>query len=224
MSGSEGAGETEDGEGAEDPTPGAAQDVRADAMGQARRAVEDHAARLDVQAVRTSRLLDDLKDAADALDQRLDEWPDPPGPTEELRATLRSEIARLEGRLEDLLGEASPNLLALLGPNLAGRMLAEAGDLEALARLAVTQVQVLGAKRAVLRAKRGAKPPKHGLLFLHPVVGGAPRGERGRRAKDLAALVTLAARADAYTGRDLRDELRARMEDLGGDGDGGGSR
>lgn len=137
----------------------------------------------------------------------------PPGPPERTRDLLegvRAEVAHLEERLEATLQEAAPNLLRLLGPNLAGALLSEAGTLDDLARMAATKVQVLGAKRAVLRAKAGGKPPKHGVLFLHPEVAEAEPADRGKAAKDLAARAVLAARADAFTGRDLEGIVERR--------------
>lgn len=187
---------------------------RDEALEAARDAVEAHEARPDVRAVRRIRLIDDLQETADRLDQHLREWPDPPGPTRKLRGRIRSEIDRLETALEEELSGAAPNLCHVLGANLAARLIAEAGTLEDLARLASSTVQVLGAKQAVLRAKQGADPPKHGVLFLHPEVASAPPEERGGKAKALAGLVSLAARADAWTGRDLADELNRRLADL----------
>lgn len=180
---------------------------RNDALEAARRGVEAHQARADREAIRTIRLVEDLKDAADDLDQRLEEWPDPPASSGKLRDRIRSEIGKLEARLDDLVQEIAPNLHHLLGPNLAALLMAEAGGLADLARRASTTVQVLGARRAVLRARKGAKPPKHGVIFLHPKVAEAPRDRRGDNAKQLARLVVLAARADALTGRDVRDEI-----------------
>lgn len=190
------------------------EDRRREALDAAREAVEAHGARPDVQAVHTYRVLDDLKAVSDRLDQRIDEWPDPPEGVADLLERIRGEVGGLAARLERLLEEAAPNLVDLLGPNLAGAMVSEAGGLDALAKMPVSRVQVLGAKRAVLRAKEGEAPPKHGLLFLHPAVGSADRDVRGDRARRLARLTVLAARADAFTGRDLRSDLAEEAAEL----------
>lgn len=187
---------------------------RREAIEAAREAIEDRERRDDVQAIRIFRLLEDLRDLAEAIEGRIDGWPHAPGSTEALGDRLRSEIDDLEGRLEERVRSAAPNLASLLGPNLAAAMLAEAGDLDELARMPTSRVQVLGAKEAVLRAKEGADPPKHGVLFLHPVVGGAPPDRRGDQAKALARLVVTAARADAFTGRDAREELAEALAEL----------
>ena len=110
---------------------------------------------------------------------------------------LRKSRRELEASVEKAAGSFAPNLSALLGPGLAARMIAQAGGLDRLARLPASTVQVLGAERAFFEHLRGkAPPPRHGLLFLHPDVQGAPRRLRGRLARALAGKVAIAARLD----------------------------
>jgi len=91
----------------------------------------------------------------------------------------------------------TPNLSSLLGPELAARLVAQAGGLDRLARLPSSTVQVLGAERAFFEHLRGhAPPPRHGLLFLHSAIQSAPRAERGKLARALAGKVAIAARLD----------------------------
>jgi nucleolar protein 56 len=138
-------------------------------------------------------------------------------------AAARQELARLylavdgaHTSLERALAEAvprrAPNLCALLGPELAARMISQAGSLDRLARLPASTVQVLGAERAFFEHLRGrAPPPRHGLLFLHPTLHGAPRAQRGRLARALAGRVAIAARLDR-AGRPLDPTLLAKFE------------
>ncbi len=108
----------------------------------------------------------------------------------ELRRTLDSAVA-------DSAARRLPNLSALLGPTLAARLVSQAGGLERLARLPSSTVQVLGAEKAFFdHLRRGSRPPRHGLLFLHPSIQGAPRRSRGRLARALAGKVAIAARLD----------------------------
>ena len=66
---------------------------------------------------------------------------------------------------------------------------------------------VLGAERAFFEHLRGrAPPPRHGLLFLHPAIQSAPRGERGKLARALAGKVSIAARLDV-AGAPIHPEL-----------------
>jgi nucleolar protein 56 len=103
----------------------------------------------------------------------------------------------LAGAVAATAPERTPNLSALLGPELASRLVAQAGGLDRLARLPASTVQVLGAETAFFEHLRGrAPPPRHGVLFLHPAIQGAPRRERGRLARTLAGKAAIAARLD----------------------------
>lgn len=106
----------------------------------------------------------------------------------------------------------TPNLTALLGPELAARLVAQAGGLDRLARLPSSTVQVLGAERAFFEHLRGrAPPPRHGLLFLHPAIQSASRAERGKLARALAGKVAIAARLD-HEGAAVDRSLAAAFE------------
>jgi nucleolar protein 56 len=106
----------------------------------------------------------------------------------------------------------TPNLTALLGPELAARMVAQAGGLDRLARLPSSTVQMLGAERAFFEHLRGrAPPPRHGLLFLHPAIQSAPRTDRGKLARALAGKVAIAARLD-HAGKPVDPALGAAFE------------
>lgn len=129
---------------------------------------------------------------------------------------LRRELHGLRTTLETAVdGAASttlPNLSALLGPILAARMVSQAGGLERLARLPSSTVQVLGAEKAFFdHLRRGSRPPRHGLLFLHAAIQGAPRKERGRLARALAGKVAIAARLD-HAGRPVDPALAAAFD------------
>jgi nucleolar protein 56 len=84
-----------------------------------------------------------------------------------------------------------------------------------MAMMPASTIQVLGAEKAMFRSiKTKARPPKHGLLFQHPYVHGAPRSRRGSRARSLAAKIAIGARADVFSGEFIADDLRRQlMED-----------
>ena len=130
------------------------------------------------------------------------------------------ELYRGVAEVRDLLEQAvrasspsrTPNLMALLGPELAARMVAQAGGLDRFARLPSSTVQVLGAEKAFFEHLRGrAPPPRHGLLFLHPAIQSAPRADRGKLARALAGKVAIAARLD-HEGTALDASLLASFE------------
>ena len=103
----------------------------------------------------------------------------------------------LDHAVEEATERRAPNLSGLLGPLLAARLLSQAGGLDRLARLPSSTVQVLGAENAFFEhLRRGTRPPRHGLLFLHPAIQGAPKRQRGRLARALAGKATIAARLD----------------------------
>jgi nucleolar protein 56 len=86
-------------------------------------------------------------------------------------------------------------------------MVSQAGGLDRLARLPASTIQVLGAERAFFEHLRGkAPPPRHGWLFLHPDIQGAPKRLRGKLARGLAGKVAIAARMDQQ-GAPLRPDL-----------------
>lgn len=116
-------------------------------------------------------------------------------------------------QLKQSTKEVIPNLSAVAGPLIACRLVSLAGGLEKLARLPTSTVQLLGAEKALFRhLKTKGKPPKFGVIFAHSLIQGAHKNDRGRVARLLAAKLTLAARADFYTGRNMSEKLLADLK------------
>jgi nucleolar protein 56 len=119
----------------------------------------------------------------------------------------------LEKYIDEAMYEVAPNIRALVGSLLGARLISLAGGLDKLARLPASTIQVLGAEKALFRAlKYGAKPPKHGVIFQHPLIHRSPKWQRGKIARALAAKLAIAARIDAFTGEYRADELREDLE------------
>ena len=111
--------------------------------------------------------------------------------------------------------EVAPNVAYIAGPVLGAKLIEKAGGLKRLGMMPSSTVQVLGAEKAMFRAiKSNARPPKHGLLYQHPYVNGAPRNRRGNRARSLAAKIAIAARADLFSGSFIAEELVAQLDDF----------
>jgi len=109
---------------------------------------------------------------------------------------------KLEKYIEKLMEEVAPNVRALAGANLGARLIDRAGGLRQLAELPASTIQVLGAEKALFKhLQKGSPPPKHGIIFQHPVINRAPKKLRGKLARTLAAKIALAARADYYSGK-----------------------
>lgn len=183
----------------------------------------------DIELAQMVRALDGLDEAINLLTERAVEWysTQDPGFTRKF-STLPSRklvpllAARAKGPLRPLLAEIQslaegraalardvtraadrvmPNSSALVGGLVAARLLAAAGSLDALARLPGSGLQVLGARTALFsHIRSGTPPPKHGLIFQHRRVHGAPMAVRGRVARALAARLAIAARIDRYRG------------------------
>jgi len=116
----------------------------------------------------------------------------------------------VEKYIEKTVPEEIPNLNALLGSVLAARLLALAGSLERLAKMPSSTIQLLGSEKSLfrfLKENKKGKPPRFGLLFLHPDISTAKRELQGRVARLLSSKLTIAARADFYTKKDMSKEL-----------------
>jgi nucleolar protein 56 len=119
----------------------------------------------------------------------------------------------LETYVAQIMAEIAPNITALAGPLVGARLVSLAGSVKALASRPSSTVQLYGAEKALFRSlKTGADPPKHGVIFQVPEVHSAPYWQRGKIARALAGKLAIAARVDAYSGRDLGSQLRAQFE------------
>lgn len=126
---------------------------------------------------------------------------------------------KIEKHVETQMNKIAPNISAILGPSVGARILARAGSLKRLSSMPASTIQVLGAEKALFRSlKTGAQPPKHGLLFQHALVHAAPRWQRGKIARAIAAKAAIAARVDVYgVGRNdtLLEKLNIRVDEIG---------
>ena len=120
----------------------------------------------------------------------------------------------LEAHVASTAREVAPNLSLLAGPVLAAKLMEKAGGVTKLAMKPSGAIQLLGAEKALFRAKKsGSRPPKHGLIFQHPYVHSRPRKLRGRAARMLAAKLAIAARADAFTGNPIGTDLKRELDE-----------
>ena len=109
--------------------------------------------------------------------------------------------------------EMCPNMSHIAGPELTAKLVAQAGGLARMATFPSSTIQVLGAEKALFKhLKSGSKPPKHGLIFQHALVGKAPRKVRGKIARALAAKLTIACKADAMSHNFIAEKLKVQFE------------
>lgn len=131
----------------------------------------------------------------------------------ELARTLAAQRKDLEGYVERAIRSLAPNVSELAGPMIAARLVTLAGGVEDLARYPAGTIQLLGAEKALFRhMKSGSRPPKHGVLFQHPLIHRAPPWQRGALSRAFAGRIAMAARADAYTHRSIAGELQASLD------------
>lgn len=121
----------------------------------------------------------------------------------------------VESFIEALMRRAAPNLSAVVQPLVGARLIAAAGGLTRLASLPASSIQILGAHKAIfMHLVKGAKPPKHGILFQAKEVRNAPKKLRGKVARLLATKIAIAARVDAFGGgRFIGDMLRKEIDE-----------
>lgn len=125
--------------------------------------------------------------------------------------------------LEDYVGivmeDISPNMTAIVGSLVGARLISLAGSLKELARKPSSTVQVFGAEKALFRSlKTGADPPKHGVIYRVTEIHTSPYWQRGKIARALAGKLSIAARIDAYSDRNigasLREDFVKRVEEI----------
>jgi RNA processing factor Prp31 len=124
------------------------------------------------------------------------------------RASLSAHHDRLFERLEGLAQRTVPNLTRLVGARVAARLVALAGSRTALARVSASRLQLLGSRRR----PGGGRGPRFGVVYRAARMGDVPRDRQGRYARSLAALASIAARADAISHRDLGELLVLRRD------------
>jgi nucleolar protein 56 len=121
--------------------------------------------------------------------------------------------SKLRHYIEDKMGAVAPNLNHLAGPLIGARLISYAKGLERLARMPSSTVQLLGAEKSLFKHLRdGSKPPKHGIIFQHPMVHSAPLRLRGKIARAFASKISIAARADFYSKNFIAEELKEGLD------------
>ncbi len=180
----------------------------------AQKKVDERLRSEDLQIIQMVNALDDLIQTANLLSERLSCWSVIPTPEEKIQpfrntlSKVNEEIKRLEQQIDADMKHIAPNISKIVGPLIGARLISLAGGMQKLAVMPTSTVQILGAEKALFRFKKeGGKPPKHGVLFQHLLINKSPKTERGKIARILAAKTATAAKADAFTKRDIADEL-----------------
>ena len=122
-------------------------------------------------------------------------------------------LEQLEKYRDGVAQKLCPNISYVAGPALAAKLVAQAGGISRLASFPSSTVQVLGAEKALFKhLKTGSPPPKHGLIFQYPMISTAPKHARGKLSRALAAKISIAAKADAYSHNFIAEKLKEQFE------------
>jgi len=126
---------------------------------------------------------------------------------------LQTAKGDLESFIEEQMQTVAPNLSHLAGSLIGARLIAQSGDLATLSKTPASTIQLLGAEKALFRhIAEGTPPPKHGVIFQHPIVNTSPYWQRGKLARSLAAKIAIAAKVDQYGGDFIGDSLASEMK------------
>ena len=173
----------------------------------------------DLQVIQMVNALDDFIQTSNLLSERLENWSLLPKTTKKIQplkqaySVINDEMKNLEKQIERDMQTIAPNTTKIIGSLIGARLVSLAGGIERLALLPASTIQILGAEKALFRFKKeGGKPPKHGVIFQHPLVNKALRDHRGKVARILATKIAIAAKADAFTKRNIADELTKDLE------------
>ena len=176
--------------------------------------------------------LDDLFSAVNLLDERLYEWSrlhrqeiihgkdlaeilcedEIMGALARAVLNLREARNNMEKEVSASVENLAPNLSCMAGSVLAARLISRAGSLRRLAKMPSSSVQIMGAEKSLFKHLNGHAPsPKHGIIYRHPAVIGAPKRLRGKVARTLSGKLAIAARLD-YFGQGLSPDLMKTLE------------
>ncbi len=119
-----------------------------------------------------------------------------------------------EAYLEKVMEKYCPNVLRLAGATIGAKLLELAKSLKHMASLPASTIQLLGAEKALFRhIKTGARSPKYGVIFQHPLIQRASRENRGKAARALADKLSLCARLDYFKGEFKAETYKKDLEE-----------
>ncbi|MCR4336042.1 MAG: hypothetical protein NUV57_05935 [archaeon] len=132
---------------------------------------------------------------------------------------LREQREYLTKYLEESMSKELPNFSELAGAVIGAKILAKVGTKKKLAFMPASGIQVVGAEKALfLHKKKGAKSPKYGYLYQHPLVRAARYENKGKIARSIAAKLAIAVKKDYFhnnsSAKEMKKELEERAEEL----------
>ena len=181
--------------------------------------INEELASEDLQIIQMINTMDDFINISNQLSERFETWSIIPTseekiiPLKNMFYNVNKEINSLEKLIEDNMIKIAPNLTNLVGPFIGARLISFSGSIKKLAMLPSSTIQVLGAEKALFRYKKeGGKPPKHGVIFQHSYINKSHKDIRGKIARALSAKISIAAKADAFTKKNISKNLKKNLE------------
>jgi nucleolar protein 56 len=169
----------------------------------------------DLQIIQMVNTLDDFIQTSNLLSERLDSWSMIPTPKEKIKplknaySTINNEINSLENLIEKEMVQIAPNITSIIGPLIGARLISRSSGIVKLATMPASTIQILGAEKALFRYKKdGGRPPKHGVIFQHSLINKTPKDKRGKIARTFATKIAIAAKADAFTKRNISKDIK----------------
>jgi nucleolar protein 56 len=176
----------------------------------------------DKRIIQAVNALDEIDNAKNLLSEREREWSslssDVPSEFSSSISSLYDSRKIIQDYITEEMEKVAPNLSHLAGHLLGARIISLAGGIDKLAKMPSSSAQVLGASKALFRHLRsGNPPPKHGIIFQHPMIRFANREQRGKIARAFASKLVIAARVDYYSGElheEITNGLKRRVEEI----------
>ncbi len=185
----------------------------------AEKQVEEKLQAEDLQIIQMVNSLGELTQISNLISERLECWKMLPTPDEYIRpltdlfSSVNTEISRLDDLIEQMVTKIAPNTSKIIGPVITARLISFAGGIERLACMPASTIQLLGAEKALFRFKKeGGRPPKHGIIFQHPNINKSQPQTRGKIARLIATKISIAIKADFFTGRDISSFLEKSID------------
>jgi nucleolar protein 56 len=179
----------------------------------------------DYQIIQMVKSLDSLIITSNLLSERIDNWQiiyTPKykiEPFKKIANGIKKEISRLENQIKNDIQKIAPNSCSIIGPIITARLIALAGNMNNLAKMPASTIQILGAENAFFRYKKeGGKNPKHGIIFQNKMINQAPKKFRGKISRIISTKLSIAIKADYFTKRNiskhLKKELQIKLKEL----------
>lgn len=177
----------------------------------------------EVHIIKATKLTSDLENIINLLNENILDWEkrEPKDDAiiclKELKKNkelIEKEKDNLDEFIQKEMNIELPNFSEISGHILGAKILSEAGSKKNLAFFPSSTIQVLGAEKALFNhIKKKTLPPKHGLLFNHPLIQKLPKNKRGKAARIIAGKLSIAAKMDYFKSNEKID-LKKEVEEL----------